>query len=81
MTGGNLEFSTTGVRAVTGDIILDAVEKIKIDRLQTTGTQRIELNDNDIRANRKTMTILFLIPIKVVKKHNPKKNTKVTAET
>ena len=47
LTGGNLEFSTTGVRSITGDIILDAVEKIKIDRLQTTGTQRIELNDND----------------------------------
>ena len=31
LTGGNLEFSTTGVRSITGDIILNAVENIKID--------------------------------------------------
>ena len=59
LTGGNLEFSTTGVRAITGDIILNAVENIKIDRLQTTGTQRLELNDNDIRTYQNNDDIVF----------------------
>ena len=59
LTGGNLEFSTTGVRAITGDIILNAVENIKIDRLQTTGTQRIEINDNDIRTYQNNDDIVF----------------------
>ena len=76
LTGGNLEFSTTGVRSITGDIILDAVEKIKIDRLQTTGTQRIELNDNDIRAYQNNDDIVFN-PNQSGKTHF-KKNTKVS---
>ena len=76
LTGGNLEFSTTGVRSITGDIILDAVEKIKIDRLQTTGTQRIELNDNDIRAYQNNDDVVFN-PNQSGKTHF-KKNTKVS---
>ena len=76
LTCGNLEFSTTGVRSITGDIILDAVEKIKIDRLQTTGTQRIELNDNDIRAYQNNDDVVFN-PNQSGKTHF-KKNTKVS---
>ena len=73
MTGGNLEFSTTGVRSITGDIILDAVEKNKIDRLQTTGTQRIELNDNDIRAYPQNNDDIVFNPNQSGKTHLPRK--------
>lgn len=76
LTGGNLEFSTTGVRSITGDIILNAVENIKIDRLQTTGVRNLEVNGNDIRTFQNNDDIVF-DPNQSGKTHFLK-NTKVT---
>ena len=59
LPGGNLEFSTTGVRSITGDIILNAVENIKIDRLQTTGVRNLEVNGNDIKTFQNKEDIVF----------------------
>ena len=70
------EFSTTGVRSITGDIILNAVENIKIDRLQTTGVRNLEVNGNDIKTFQNNDDIVF-DPNQSGKTHFLK-NTRVT---
>ena len=56
---GNLHIDTDGVRAVVGDINLNAVEKIKIDNLKTTGVRKLQINNNDIMSFENNDDIVF----------------------